>query len=357
MSKQDDDKRIRFIPFRKHDIVEMCLQENQLPGQEEDFRTFYKMLDSIYHFEFHQIIESMKDAYASVDPDSVTHLYKYADRSANVNFVEMLRGLLEKANYERVTEDELNKAMKESSLFKISLQVNLDDFAEVLLFYRGVSTEHKTIPIFWGLLSKSVTFTNYSRVVVYIRFRDDYGKSKGHQSSCRPGSTLLKLFQNVPKADIEMLFPNTRVSMRIIDKLLIGVPAVVSGGIVLTTKLGTSLVLLGSLLGFWLGLSSQPVELNKATLAALLAGGQKGKRYALPRSRILIHQPLGGASGQASDLEIQAREILKMKHLLIELLATHSGQPIERIMRDSDRDYFMSAEEAKKYGIIDTIIS
>ena len=83
---------------------------------------------------------------------------------------------------------------------------------------------------------------------------------------------MLKLFRNVPKADLEMLFPNTRVRMRTIDKLLIGIPAVVSGGIVLTTKLGASLVLLGSLLGFWLGMSNQPVELNKTSVMVLLAG-------------------------------------------------------------------------------------
>jgi hypothetical protein len=116
-----------------------------------------------------------------------------------------------------------------------------------------------------NLFSKTVSFTNYDRVVVYIRFKD------AHDG--RSGATLLKMFQNVPKSDIEMLFPNTRVSMRLIDKLLIGVPAVVSGGIVLTTKLGTSLILLGSMIGFWIGLTGEQVELNKATLAALFAGG------------------------------------------------------------------------------------
>jgi len=83
---------------------------------------------------------------------------------------------------------------------------------------------------------------------------------------------LLRLFRNVPRADLEMLFPNTRVRMRLIDKLLIGVPALVSGGIVLTTKLGASMVLLGSLFGYWLGLHSQPTELNQARVMVLAAG-------------------------------------------------------------------------------------
>lgn len=90
--------------------------------------------------------------------------------------------------------------------------------------------------------------------------------------------------------------------------------------------------------------------------AVLLAAGAKGKRFVLPRSRIMIHQPLGGAQGQASDLEIQAREILKMKKLLNEMLAKHTGQPVEKIERDGDRDYFMDAMQAKEYGLVDQVM-
>jgi ATP-dependent Clp protease, protease subunit len=90
--------------------------------------------------------------------------------------------------------------------------------------------------------------------------------------------------------------------------------------------------------------------------AFLLAAGAKGKRSALPNSRIMIHQPAGGAQGQATDIDIQAREILKVRATLNELLAQHTGQAIEKIEKDTDRNYFMSAEEAKVYGIIDEII-
>ena len=89
----------------------------------------------------------------------------------------------------------------------------------------------------------------------------------------------------------------------------------------------------------------------------LLAGGTKGKRYCLPHSRIMIHQPSGGFQGQASDIDIQAREVLKLKQRLNELLAKHTGQTIERIERDSDRDNFMDAEAAVEYGLIDTVLS
>ena len=88
----------------------------------------------------------------------------------------------------------------------------------------------------------------------------------------------------------------------------------------------------------------------------LLASGTKGKRYALPHSRVMIHQPSGGSQGQAADIEIQAREILKVRELLNEILAKHSGQPRDVIQKDSDRDYFLSAVQAKEYGLIDHVI-
>jgi ATP-dependent Clp protease protease subunit len=88
----------------------------------------------------------------------------------------------------------------------------------------------------------------------------------------------------------------------------------------------------------------------------LLAAGTKGKRYALPNSRIMIHQPLGGFSGQASDIDIHAREILAIRERLNEIMARHTGQPLERIARDTDRDYFMSAPVARDYGLVDAVL-
>jgi ATP-dependent Clp protease protease subunit len=95
-----------------------------------------------------------------------------------------------------------------------------------------------------------------------------------------------------------------------------------------------------------------------ASMAALLlASGAKGKRSALPNSRIMIHQPLGGTQGQAADVEIYTREMLKMKEQLEGILVKHTNQPIEKVQRDTDRNYFMSAEEAKAYGVVDEVIA
>ncbi len=90
--------------------------------------------------------------------------------------------------------------------------------------------------------------------------------------------------------------------------------------------------------------------------AVLMCAGQKGKRSALPHSRIMIHQPMGGAQGQASDIEITAREILKLKDELYQIIAKHSGQKVDKVHSDSDRDYWMKADEALKYGMIDEIL-
>jgi ATP-dependent Clp protease protease subunit len=91
--------------------------------------------------------------------------------------------------------------------------------------------------------------------------------------------------------------------------------------------------------------------------ALLLAGGAKGKRYALPHSRLMIHQPLGGFQGQATDIDIHAREILKTRELMNRILSRHTGQPIERIQEDTERDRFMSSDEAVAYGLIDKVLS
>ncbi|MBA2281940.1 MAG: ATP-dependent Clp protease proteolytic subunit [Actinomycetota bacterium] len=90
--------------------------------------------------------------------------------------------------------------------------------------------------------------------------------------------------------------------------------------------------------------------------AVLLAAGAPGRRFALPHSRVLLHQPWGSGGGQATDIEIQAREILRMRDLLNEILAHHSGQPLERIQKDTDRDFVLNAEDAKDYGIIDEVL-
>ncbi len=262
--------RLRYIPFRKKDVVEMCLCDGALRGTEQmKFRSLCRLLQSVYHFEFHELLETLKDSYAPLNPDRDTRKVGIFVEDDEPVFMENLTRLLDKANYERLSDEELQQALREASLFKLRLHIDLDDFDEILLYSRGESVRSEEVKRFFGLQKKTVTFSNFDRVVIYIRFSQHLVP---RHSSQKPGGTMLKMFQNVPRADIEMLFPNTRLGMRMIDKLLIGVPALVGGGAVLTTKIGTSLLLLGALIGFWLGLSNEPVELDRATLLALVAG-------------------------------------------------------------------------------------
>jgi ATP-dependent Clp protease, protease subunit len=99
------------------------------------------------------------------------------------------------------------------------------------------------------------------------------------------------------------------------------------------------------------------VGMAASAAAWILSCGQKGKRFALPNAEVMIHQPLGGVQGQASDIEISAKRILEMKKSLVQMMSKNTGKPIDQVERDVDRDYFMTADEAKKYGIIDKVIS
>jgi hypothetical protein len=179
--------------------------------------------------------------------------------------------LLEAANFAEVNEDDLDKAFDAESLLAIRLHVNFDDFEEVTFYRRGEEVRTEKVSSLFGLRRRTVTFRNYDRVVIYVRFREQsYFEDQDRTDlAFEPGSTILKMFQNIPRADLEMLFPNTEVRMRPVDKLVIGVPAVVSGLVILFTKLAASLGLVLLLVGVWIGVRDEPVVLDQGRLVAL----------------------------------------------------------------------------------------
>lgn len=266
---------LRFIPFRKIDVIEMCLSTGDLDKQQrQQFRKMASMVQNLFHISFQARLESLKDSFSSINPDSDTikvdlpSIMHHDDPA----FITQLESLLDKANYEKITEQTLTQALNRNSLIKVRLKVDFNDFAEVLLFARGETEAEETLSSFFGLRKTKISFINYDRVAIYIRFNEHIDLKKQKEFNLQPGGVILKLFKNVPKADLEMLFPNTEIKMRLIDKLLIGIPALISGGIVLTTKLGASILLLASLFGFWLGLKSQPVQLDQAAIIVIFAG-------------------------------------------------------------------------------------
>ena len=272
--------RHRFIPFRRRDLVDLLATDAGLDDEDvEGFRAVAELLAAVFHHDFHARLEALKDAYAPFDPDPDTHTVHTPSEQeradAHRRLVSGLRELLEDGNFEQVTEADLRRAFEEESLLRLHLEVDRSDFAEVLFFRRGETVREEEVRTFFGLRRRMVTFTNDEKILLLVTFRDaeHFADRDPDDLDFEPGSTILKLFQDVPRADLEMLFPNARPRMRRADKLLIGVPALVSGIVVVATKLATTIGLLVLLLGFWLGLREEPpVELDQATLVTLGAG-------------------------------------------------------------------------------------
>ena len=269
----------RHIPFRRADLVNMCLQDTVLADAEQaKFRAFCRILQAVFHFEFHQQLETLKACYAPFNANADwREVHPYSDqetRELQQRFEAEFTKLLNAANYERLDQASIQGALEQESLFRIRLEVNFDDFEQVIVFRRGASRRRETLAGLLGLFKRDVTFVNFERVVIYVRFKDQrYFDEQGRKGlQFQPGSTIIKLFRDVPRADLEMLFPNTEVRMKTLDKLLIGVPAVVGGAVVVFTKLLTSLGLILLLLAFWLGLRDSGVELDQAALVAMLGG-------------------------------------------------------------------------------------
>ncbi|MGJ8678795.1 TMEM143 family protein [Paraglaciecola sp.] len=276
---QNSVSKDRFIPLRKTDLIQACIDDDRLPKiQNSDFISFCQLLMSTLHFEYHQKLETLKDNYAPFDPNSDTIDFQLDNpltlQKKQQVFAQTFTQILNAANFEKITESDLQDALNEESLFKVRLAVEFDDFEEVVFYRRGEQQKTETLRKFGGLKKQNIRFTNYDKVAVYIKFKntEHFRISKKKTQNFEPGSTVIKLFQNIPKADLEMLFPNSEVRMRPIDKAIIGGSAIVGGGIVLVTKLGASLVLLAALTSYYLGLSHKEVTIGSQQLLVLGAG-------------------------------------------------------------------------------------
>ena len=256
----------RFIPYAASDIAAMCLQHAQFTQQQQaQFTRLFKLLQRQFGLEALDSLALLKQAYRQQDPDSDLRNPELPRQPLNDgDFESLLIELLNRANFDEVSEQAIQESLGDSSIFKVRLKVDFNQYEEVLLFKRGVSIRREQVSRWLGLRKRNLEFVNFDRVLIYIRLRPE--------NDAQPPKVLLRLFQNVPRADLEMLFPDTQVGLRLIDKLLIGVPALVSGVVVLSTKMGATLFLLGSMLAFYLGMRDEPVILDKTALLAIGAG-------------------------------------------------------------------------------------
>jgi hypothetical protein len=262
-----------FLPFRRRDVVAMCAEE--LAGAErEDFSAFAHRLSSLVHHRFHERIERLKDAYHPFHPEADTRSLRPlspAERQAALAVLEEeLVALARAANFTPMTLREVEEAMAGHGLLKLRLELDTRDVDTVLLFRRGESVRTGWEKRLFGLWRRPVSYVSYARVLVYAKFKeaDRFTPEAAQDLPFRPGSVIVKLFQNVPRPDLEMIFPNVRVRMRLIDKLLIGVPAVVSGIIVIATKLVSVLGIIVSVIAFWLGLRDHVDDIDSARWVA-----------------------------------------------------------------------------------------
>ncbi len=271
----------RFVPRRLSRLTDDLADRPWPDGhQGRRFRSFAALVSALYHHEFHQREGALLDAWADLTPDDevddVDGAAAGSVEDAAQHLTAELTGLLDGANYEMLTMAELDDALARESLIPLRLEVDLDDYDEVVIARRNSHTETVEIPKWRGLRKTERTITVDDRVVVHTRVKPqswfDDNDIDPADRNLMPGHVSLKQFQNVPRADIEMLLPSTQVKFRRIDSLIVGVPAVASGIAVLATKLLPTLGLIFLLVAAWLGVRDESPELDQAALVILLGG-------------------------------------------------------------------------------------
>ncbi|MDY6998631.1 MAG: TMEM143 family protein [Actinomycetota bacterium] len=266
-----------YIPFRRAAIVDLLAQ--RLPADEQPlFGELAEVLSALLHHRFRQRIEVIKDTYHTLSPSPdvrrVMHFDDADRRDASERLQRELLELAERANFTRISDEELARAFDEEGMIKVRLEIDTGDIEKAMFFRRGELHRQRVDKQLLGLRRRTVAFRSYAKVLVYVKFKDEehFGGRDVENLPFTPGSTMIKLFENVPCRDVEMLYPNVRVAMRLVDKLLIGVPAAISGVVVIATKLVASMGVLLLLIAFYLGLRDEPVELDQATLVSIGAG-------------------------------------------------------------------------------------
>ncbi len=250
-------ERERFLPQRLGPLSErLCTLPFADPDDTERFRSFTRLASALFHVEFHEREQALLEEW---------------ERDGHA-----LAALLEEANYTAVSMAELDEAFETESLIPLRLEVDLEDYDELMVFRRGAHVETVEVPRWRGLRREEKEITVDDRVVVHTRVKpqewfDEHGVDPADRNLA-PGHVSLKQFQNVPRADVEMLLPSATVKFRTIDTLMVGVPALISGLIVLSTKLLPTLALIFVLAAAALGFREERPELDQTALVILFGG-------------------------------------------------------------------------------------
>jgi hypothetical protein len=343
-----------FIPFRRRELVDLCASDGAL-GDEDSrgFLTLAELIFALYHHEFHGRLEQLKDDFAPFDPDADVRTVRGAGvREREEKLKRLVGGLKEvlvQANYRQVSQAEIEHALAEKSLIKLNLRVDFEEFEEMLLFKRGSRTRivetREGLPFFKKTVKHDVE--TFERVVLLLRYRgEDYYRAQRRDPEklpFRPGRLYVQLFKDIPRADLEFLFPNMRAGLSLRQGLFLIVPAL-GAGIPVLIKVGLSAAALVTALSIFLGLkkggSAQAMAGAVAGLTALAAlGGYLFKQYAKYKSTLtkflkgiteqLFFKNLDSNSGVFRTVIDEAEEeegkeaLLAYYHLLV------AGEPLD----------------------------
>lgn len=249
-------ERTRYLPMTSDEAVELAAQDLE-PDRAEAVRRLTQALGAVLHAGYR---EDWVRARAAAEAGGDTLL-------------DRLEDLLDSANYDEVPPEVLQDALGTSAVFQVQVDADLDDFAVLRFWRRGVHLEQQTVKRWRGLRTEHIEFEQFDRVAMYARYHDEEHLTAAGREledlEFTPGTEHVKLFQNVPQPDLEMLLPGTRVSMRTVDKLLIGVPAVIGGVVVAVTKLASAAAFLVLLVAALVGLSSRRPEITTGVLVTL----------------------------------------------------------------------------------------
>ncbi len=252
-------ERSHAIPASRRDVEAALAVHLEKRGRGEErarFTALARLVAAWFHHDFHARLDGLKRDYEAFDPDRIA-----ADAAGSgggaaplsqpeavgERFTAALGGVLEKGHYNLLSQSDIDFALGASTLFPIDVEIDFELFDHLMVYARGLRRQADDIPSWLGLRKRRVEFEMYERVCVCLRLRQPPPSARIAQD-CVPGKIVLKLFRNIPRADLEMLLPNTRLKMRMIDKLLIGVPAVV-GGVPVAAKLAPAVVALAVLVG------------------------------------------------------------------------------------------------------------
>ena len=274
--RRGEAERDHFIPARKIDVLNALLADGTLDSEpeREQFRQLCRLLGAIYHFQYFDQLERLRNDYFYFSPDTDGHARfdSATIQRAYGDLIDALTKVLHGANFIEVPHEEVERAHREHGIVRVNIRAPLEDYREVRFFRRGHHNEMVEVAKWSGFGKRSVEFGVYDDVVLLVTMKSaDAGKKHGRKPKVRPGAVLLKYFRDIASADLNALFPDVKVVMGFRDRLMLGVPALI-GGVPILLKLASTLTVLFLVASFYLGLSNAVRDEEMAGALAALSG-------------------------------------------------------------------------------------